>query len=155
MRRHFELHIDRPAYQVWDWLANPALLPNWRTGCVDVRPVDELLATDTPSVRIVYQREGRESMAVETQLGARHPESLQLGIDHALFHLLLTYGLRQIDEATVLSVTYDLRIKNLWLRLFWPFIKRDTALELERDHHTLKHRIEDLEEAIVKPVRLN
>lgn len=137
MRARIEVHLPFGQPRAWQALTDPAWLPRWQTGLVATLPRHALDGPETQGYTHTYRRNGRATEAEVTVLRAEHPHTLHLGVDHAQFHLLLTYALEPVGEHTRLSCTYDLKLKNLWLRAVLPLLRRPIAREMLTDHRRL------------------
>lgn len=146
MRETLEVFIRQSPVLVWEYLVEPERLAAWRKACTGFERVEELLADDVTAYRFTYNNKGSISQTVESFLHQRPHSTLQVGIDHPLFHLLLSYHLSPVEQGTLLGCIYDLRIKNLWIRMFWQLLKPGIKAGILGEHQRLKNLLEQGEQ---------
>jgi carbon monoxide dehydrogenase subunit G len=142
MLQTYTFTVQQPIHVVWEALIDPDLTEKWLTGLQKIEHLEGARGQVNSKSTYQYLRAGRKSEAVETVLQRKDFEAFRTGFDHPLFHMLMGYTLVQEGESTAVTFDYDLKVKNFWLRLFFPLLKRSIRREVEGDHQRFRQLVE-------------
>lgn len=142
MEQTYTFSVTQPVHMVWEALMDPQLATKWLTGLVKIEHEEGPKGQVNSRNIYHYLRNGRTSEATETILQRKDFELLRTGFDHPLFHMMMAYNLAQDGDHTDVAFSYDLKVKNFWLRLFYPLLQKSIKREIENDHLKFKALVE-------------
>lgn len=139
IRIELELEIERPAEEVFEYLADLERLPDWQSSAVETR-VDGPIGVGTrfTETRRMLGREGRTELEVTVFEPARRltlrslSGPVKVNVDHRL---------EPRGDGTILSVVAEAEPGSL-MKLAEPVLARQARRELRSDFERLKELLE-------------
>lgn len=142
-RHSVEVTVNRPAERVYPYLTDPELKKQWVGGLQEMVPMNPRGLKVGAKARQVMELDGNHYEVEQEIVDLTPNQRFALALSHPALSAAGTYELFDDgDGHTRLTYTENLVLRDLWLRVMAPAVRRSNLNKLRTDLQRLKRVVE-------------